>query len=257
MCYLPLSYLAALELDEWNKSFSKKWVIRALIIFGSIFSIILILIPFLAINKSIWLIPYINDPFTLASLSIHVKWLGLEYFIGFIYAISLVFFVLFLMRRKVQFALWSLVLGIGLTMMLFSKYVVPNIELYSQGPAIEFYESLQSKNKYVTTVGFKSYAHYFYGRIDQLKSDDSLFHVKNRIMDEILERQTSKRLNSEQRKVYDHKILEWMKTGRIDKPVYFVSRTDRNHLLDRNKNIEFLYQRGGYVFYKRNLINRK
>ncbi len=93
--------------------------------------------------------------------------------------------------------------------------------------------------------------------MDQLKSEDSLFHVKNRIRDEILERQTSKRLNSEQRKVYDHKILEWMKTGRIDKPVYFVSRIDRNHLLERNKNIEFLYQRGGYVFYKRNLINRK
>ena len=60
--------------------------------------------------------------------------------------------------------------------------------------------------------------------------------------------------NQVARKEVQSKILNWLKNGSVDRDVYFVSRTDRNHLLDRNKNIEFLYQKGGFVFYKRKLI---
>jgi hypothetical protein len=57
--------------------------------------------------------------------------------------------------------------------------------------------------------------------------------------------------NQQARKQYNSIILDWLKNGNIDRPVYFISRIDRNHLLDRNRNIELIYKKGGFVFYKR------
>ena len=56
---------------------------------------------------------------------------------------------------------------------------LPKIEMYTQGPAIDFYESLKNENNYITTVGFKSYAHYFYSEIKPLNVEDSLY-IKRR-----------------------------------------------------------------------------
>ena len=52
-------------------------------------------------------------------------------------------------------------------------------------------------------------------------------------------------------KQYNSILLDWFKNGTIDKPVYFISRVDRNHMLDENENISLLYKKGGFVFYKR------
>ena len=48
-------------------------------------------------------------------------------------------------------------------------------EMAIQGDAIKFYEDISDEKKYITTVGFKSYAHYFYSRIDELDSSDQLY----------------------------------------------------------------------------------
>ncbi len=252
MCYLPLSFLAALELYDWkNIEYIKKWILGVLVGIGSVFSFCLVAVPLIAINKEGWLIPIVEDPFALASLDLNVGWKGYEYLIGFLYAIALFFFIGCLYKRKIEFALIVLVIGLGSSMILFSKYVVPKIEMYSQGPAIEFYESIQDENKYVITVGFKSYAHYFYARTNQLDPSDSLFHVKERKLNELLGDNTANRLNSKQKKHFDSDVLEWLKNGDIDKTVYFVSRIDREHQLEDHQNIDKLYNKGGFVFYKR------
>jgi len=252
MCYLPLSFLAAIELYEWkNTETMKKWIVGAVLIIGLLFSFCLVALPLLAINKESWLIPYIDDPFTLASIGLNVGWNGYEYLIGVVYAVVILFFIGCLYKRKIQLALMILVIGLGSSMILFSKYVVPKIEMYSQGPAIEFYESVQDENKYVVTVGFKSYAHYFYAQTKQLNSSDSLYHYKERVLNELLENNSVNRLDSKQKKQFDHKILEWMKNGNIDKTIYFVSRINWKHPLDDHRNIDKLYNKGGFVFYSR------
>ena len=252
MCYLPLSFLAALELYEWSTSGKiKKWVLGTLAIMGMIFSFCLIIVPLIIVNKEVWLIPYLDDLFALASLEINVEWSGYEYLIGVFYAIIVLLFIGFLYRRKIIIALFILLVGLGSSMILLSKYVVPKIEMYSQGPAIEFYESIKDENKYVITVSYKSYAHYFYAQIQQLNSSDSLYHAKERLYDEILENNSVDRLDSKQRKQFEHKILDWMMNGEIDKRVYFVSRIDRQHQLEGHANINKLYNKGGFVFYSR------
>ena len=256
MTYLPLSFLAALELFRYStRTSSNNWMYVFLILVGFILSFVFFFIPFVAHYHLDYLIDLIEDDFINHALLVDVKWLGFEFMIGFIYLLAILLFVYFLNRKQIITSLFSLVLGLGFTVLLLGKYVLPKIEMYTQGPAVEFYESIKSENNYITTVGFKSYAHYFYSAIKPMEIDDSLYVKKEEFKKQIMVNHSV--FNQVARKEMNSKVLNWLKNGDVDKKVYFVSRIDRNHLLERNENIEFLYQKGGYVFYKRNLINRK
>lgn len=50
------------------------------------------------------------------------------------------------------------------TLWLFLPLIAPKIEAYTQGSAIEFYQSLEGKDIYVYPYHFKSYAHLFYSK---------------------------------------------------------------------------------------------
>ena len=80
--------------------------------------------------------------------------------------------------------------------------------MYSQGPAIEFYDNIKNEDKYVVTVGYKSYANYFYGQTKNLTPSDSLFHVKARVYNEMIEKNSVDRLTTEQLKLFDQKIYK-------------------------------------------------
>ena len=256
MTYLPLSFLAALELFRYSTRISSNmWMYVFLILVGFILSFVFFFIPFVAHFHLDYLMNLIEDNFIDHALSVDVQWLGFEFIFGFIYFLSILLFVYFLYRKYIITSLFSLVFGLGFTLLLLGKYVLPKIELYTQGPAIEFYESIKNENNYITTVGFKSYAHYFYSTIKPMEIEDSLYVKKEEFKQQIMEEHSV--FNQVARKEMNSKVLNWLKNGDVDKKVYFISRIDRNHLLDRNDNIEFVYQKGGYVFYKRNLINRK
>jgi hypothetical protein len=98
------------------------------------------------------------------------------------------------------------------------KVIAPRIETYSQNSAIEFYKSIEDQDCYVETVGFKSYAQYFYKKVLP-------WHAKSE--DE-----------------------SWLMSGKIDKPVYFVLKEGNleNHV---NAEMKELYRKGGFVFFKR------
>lgn len=253
MTYLPLSFLAALELNSYSKRFSSKfWMNFVLLFFGLIIAFVFFIIPYLALFHLEFIKLVIQDDFIKAALSVDVHWLGYEYVFGVIYFLALVLFVYFLNKKHIISSLVILTFGLGLTVLFFGKYVLPKIEMYTQGPAIDFYESLKNENNYITTVGFKSYAHYFYSEIKPLNVEDSLYIKRREFKKDAMLNHSV--FNQVARKEVQSKILNWLKNGSVDRDVYFVSRTDRNHLLDRNKNIEFLYQKGGFVFYKRKLI---
>ena len=249
MTYLPLSYLAALQLNNWNSSTSK-WLNVLLIVVGSLISVVLFLIPFLAHFHLNYLQGLIADKFFSAQLVLDANWFGFEWMIALVYGISVLFFVYLLNKRNIILSLVVLVIGLGSTILLLGKYVLPKVEIYSQGPAIDFYESIQNENVYITTVGYKSYAQYYYTKINALAESDALYDQKIKAKEIVLQKHSA--FNHLAAKQYNSILLEWLKNGAIDKPVYFVSRIDRNHLLDSNKNISFLYQKGGFVFYKRN-----
>jgi hypothetical protein len=98
---------------------------------------------------------------------------------------------------------------------------VPRIEPYSQGPAIAFYQSLKGKDVFIVPLGFKSYAHLFYsGKQPETAKSQPPIDVLLR--------------------------------GKIDKPAYFVSKiTKKEEILKSYPLLEVLYQKNGFVFYRR------
>src|SRR5690606_9610058 len=110
----------------------------------------------------------------------------------------------------------------GVMLLLVSFWVLPGIERFSQGSAITFYESLQYDDVYVETIGFKSYAQYFYKKIQPDKNPESVRR-------------------------------EWLLEGDIDKDVYFVTKVTNSELDGRN-GIQKLKCEGGFCFYLRKVV---
>lgn len=109
----------------------------------------------------------------------------------FPYVIILVFsLVLFFpnLNNTTLFAIYAI--GINISLKSFS----PKIDLHLQKDIVDFYKSIQYEDVYCDVVGFKSYAHLFY---------------------------TFKK-NPENKSSLDS---EWLLKEEIDKPVYFVSKS--------------------------------
>jgi hypothetical protein len=99
-------------------------------------------------------------------------------------------------------------------------FIVPQVEKYSQLSMIEFYEGKQGEDCYILS-DFKSYAPYFYSqRTPENKCADK----------------------------------DFLRTGDIDKPVYFVVRNTKKsteHFLERTPEAVKLYDRNGFAFFVR------
>ena len=124
-------------------------------------------------------------------------------------------------RKKIKRGLIGIFIISLISVNMAAMVVAPRIEKYSQGAAIEFYEYLQNKDCYLETIGFKSYAHLFYSRKKE---------------------QTNK--NS-----YN---LDWLLTGKIDKPAYFVSKiTSAEDVVKGYPDLKEIYRKNGFVFFVR------
>jgi 4-amino-4-deoxy-L-arabinose transferase-like glycosyltransferase len=223
LAYFPLSFLAAryaFDHIDQRKPFPR-WQTWLLLFFGFLFSLVLAAAPWLAKNSDV-LVPYLKDPFAVDCLKTEVAWSGLEPLIGIAYAAAVMIAAWLILRSALLKGFYLLFLSTALCLLIYLKAVVPRIEQYSQGPAIEFYESLQGKGVYVTTFGFKSYAQYFYFRVQPGSNPQSGSN-------------------------------EWLLHGDIDKPAYFVAKTTSMQDISRVPGIRFLYQKGGFAFYIREM----
>lgn len=257
MCYLPLSFLASLELYERREQILNKSLINNLVLsFGILFSFILTLLPIIAFNKETLLLPYIKNQASILALKTEVIWHGTEFLIGVFFAFCVVLLYYHLKQNRIIKALISIVIGTGITLQLYSVFVVPKIEQYSQGAAIEFYESVANKDKYICTLGFKSYAQYFYGKTKILDSSSALFKEKHRIL-ETMNARSYNDLNRKEKNNFDSFVVNFLAKGEIDKTAYFVSKINKDNYLKNKEQIKFLYTKGGFTFYKRESKQKK
>jgi 4-amino-4-deoxy-L-arabinose transferase-like glycosyltransferase len=244
MCYFPLTYLAAYKLHDII--YTRKKLSNTMFSLG-LFLIIVLGIAFIAAGLIDYFIPsivssnLIDDKFAVASLLTPVKWLGFEWIIGVLFLIfAIYFFVNLHKNKKYMYGLFATSL---VSIWMITMLIVPKIEPYSQGPAIEFYESLKGKDVYVETIGFKSYAYMFYtDRQPQHNSAAMLASVK-----EQEQNNTGKEPLS-----FNMMSLLWMLDGNIDKPAYFAAKiTDIDDIKKYHPNLIELYRKGGFIFYKR------
>jgi len=221
LAYFPLSYFAAYYIYELVNDVKalKKYLVWLILITGSIFSIILIGIPLVVRYKDL-IIPYIKDDFAVACINTPVKWSGYEFLIGVVYLLSIIVSIILIKRRKAFIGIITLFYATAFCIFFYLKAVVPKIEGFSQAPAINFYESISGEDAYVTTVGFYSYAPFFYFR----KMPGGNAESNNK---------------------------DWLLDGDIDKPVYIVAKSTSKKEMDKHPDCRFIKQEGGFLFYSR------
>ena len=223
LCYFPLSFMAAYII--YQNTIEKRNLHRisfVLLAFVGIFvGIIFTAIPLIVKFKAN-VIPFIKDKFAVQNILLPVQWSGFEYLLGLLYILLLII-VLLKLKNNINY-IFNLFLINALVLNLLMLFIVPKIEQHSQGSMIAFFQEHNTSNEYVTTYGFRSYAKFYY---------------------------TNKQ-KPQNLKALDE---EWLLNGAIDKPVYIVSKMYDKEKVLQLKNIKFLYEKGGFVFYVRNQAN--
>ena len=250
MAYLPLSFLAATYLFKLQerKLELKKWMLISIGFFGFVFSSLLTLLPIILDRKEDLLIPNLKDPFAAAQLSVAIPITGWEFLIGVFYFISIVFGVYFLSKLQVIKSVIVLSISTAFCLLVFTRVMVPKIESFSQGPMIKFYERYKGKDVYVTPVNMKSYAQYFYSEVQPQGEGSGLADYKKQML---LERnaESFNDLPQKDKTIFNSQVVNWLMTGEVDKPTYFVVRV--HHQDKITDNCVFMYEEGGFAFYKR------
>jgi len=220
LCYFPLSFMAAYIIYKYEneKKNLHKISFVLLAVVGILVGIIFTAIPLIVKFKAN-IIPIIKDKFAVQNILLPVLWGVFEYLLGILYMVLLVI-VLIKLKKNIRFIIHLFLLN-ALILNLLMIFIVPKIEQHSQGSMIEFFQKHNQPNEYVTTYGFRSYAKFFYANKQKPENLKSLNE-------------------------------EWLLYGTIDNPVYIVSKMYDKEKVLRLKNINFLYEKGGFVFYVRN-----
>ena len=221
LTYMPLAFLATIYLNNLveNNFKIKNYVLALLTIVGFTFSFLLAAVPYIATHAYL-ITPYLHDPFAVASLNVAVNWGGYESFIGVVYFVLVVCALILLYKKENMKGILFLFYSTAVCLFIYLLAVVPKIERYSQGPAIDFYKTLQGKNVYVWPIGFKSYAQYFYAK------------------------KTASPVYGEA----DEKILL---KGNIDRPAFFVVKITNTNFDTTCNGCTLIKREGGFNFYER------
>ncbi len=219
MCYFPLTFLAAWYVERIiDKKESVHWSAKVLIgLLSFIFSLAIVVVPFIDSYKH-WLYRIV-DEFTIENLQATSQWYGFEWIAGVVLFVGTIYFIAFANKqtKNVIFVLFASSLIFIFSTMLF---VVPQVEKYTQGAIIEFYESKRGEDCYMLSF-HKSYAPYFY----------SLRQPENNCSNK-----------------------QYLYNGELDKPCYFVVRNVQ-HTINKFEveasGAELLYTKNGFSFYVR------
>jgi len=223
MAWFPVSFLAAYSIYKWDlKQMNyKKYVGVFIAIIGGVISLFILSLPYFAMNLKKFA-PGVKDKFVNAMMQADVHWSGLEGIVGLIMIISIIIGISKLNKNKFKQAAWVLFGGTAIVIFLASAIIVPKVERYTQGAAIDFFIQRQGEDCYVNTLGYFSYAQLYYVRKEIPTNPNS----------------------------YDE---QWLLTGKIDKPAYFVSRVDRIDQYKQYTDLKELYRKNGFVFLKRDV----
>ena len=222
LAYYPMAYLAALVIYQMQKGQIKfsLWMKICLGLIASIFGIALLALPWLGMNIHILKPLLAADPFAVANLNANVNWTGLEFIPGIWLIITTVVGIYFLHKNKTyKGAIW-LFGGTGLFVFFTLTFIITKIEAITQNAAIEFYETKIDCNCYVVSEEYKSYAQLFYTKVKP--GLNPLRHNKT-----------------------------WLRTGEIDKDVYFVAKVTGTKYLEQLDDVTLLYEKNGFTFWER------
>ncbi len=216
-CYFFITYFAALSISQSEKPIRRStWSTLSYLLLISIGLGILVYIQ--VFGEGITNLITIKDPFTFANINAHEPWRTVDFTIVFLWVIAASISIYFLLKQRIQKAILTLLIAVPIGILCIQGTMLPHIEQYTQRAAITFYKSQAPKNVYLIPLGFKSYAHLFYGQIKP--------HQNNNRFNEA-----------------------WICSDSTDLPVYFVARIPMHeNYLKAYPNLKKLYMKNGFVF---------
>jgi 4-amino-4-deoxy-L-arabinose transferase-like glycosyltransferase len=223
LCYFPLTFAASWWLYYiQNSSATVKGIIRGLVtVTGILLAITAGALTAIDLYKDAIIgRNMIRDPFAIACLRADAGWHGYEFLVSVVLLAGVVLFNLF--WNKDRFKAVFILSGLVSVFMFLSMFMIaPRIEMYSQRPALEFFESVSGQDAYLVTLGYKSYAQLFYGKARN--------HENPNLKDE-----------------------KWPVNGDIDKPVYIAAKSYKTReFLSEYPDLVLLYEKNGFAFFIR------
>jgi 4-amino-4-deoxy-L-arabinose transferase-like glycosyltransferase len=222
LAYYPLTYLAALSVYRIieGKALMGKFCRIALWVIASLYSLVIILIPYFGRNIEKIRGLFSKDTFAMANLDASVHWSGWEIIPAVFLLLVLLYFFWQANKKKYQRAFLVLFSGTAVFVFLTLVFFIARIEKYSQNAAIEFFKEQQGKDSYVLTKAYKSYAHLFYSRKEIPENPKSL-------------------------------NTEWLLRGDIDKDLYISTKINKLYSVEDVPCIRETGRKNGYVFFIR------
>ena len=220
LAWFPVTFLAAYSIYKWQRQEAvyKKYVGVLLAILGGIISLLILGVAVIGLKVRL-LAPYVDDVFAKANMEADVHWAGWEGIVGILLVVALIVGIRKLKQSQFDRAAFTLFGAMAIVVFLASAIIVPKVERYSQGANIDFLIARQGEDCYVHCLGFKSYGDLFYTMKEKPANPNS----------------------------YDE---QWLISGNIDKPVYFVTKVDREQNY-KFPQLKELYRKNGFVFLKR------
>jgi 4-amino-4-deoxy-L-arabinose transferase-like glycosyltransferase len=229
LAYFPITFLAAQAVTGVEKTWwPRYWGIAAGGI-GLLWAAVFLTLPIVGL-----MIAYnhldpmrlVSDPLVRATLAVGVGWNPGDLVVGGMYLVAISWALATLRQKDVKRFALILFVATGIIVPVALIRIAPRIERYTQATPIAFYESLQGCDCYIAPLGFKSYAHLFYGRITPEHSARAAGVGP------------------------DH-FEEWLLSGPIDRPAYFVSKIDKVDRWRSRPGLQAIRERDGFVFFRR------
>ncbi|MCW5900309.1 MAG: glycosyltransferase family 39 protein [Flavobacteriales bacterium] len=217
LCYFPLTYLAAIQLERiWKKREAFGWSRFLLGGLGTLIAIMVIALPFAGMKIEALKPLFAQDPFAQANLEADVRWTGLEAMAGALLLAALLAGHFLHGRARYREAVLVVFGGGALFVTTTLFFFINRIEAYSQRAAVEFFQSKAGERCWLTTKNYKSYVPEFYGRIAEPRpQQEILFH------------------------------------GPIDRPVYLSCKITAVEEVEALGTFTELYRKNGFVFWVR------
>jgi len=225
LAYFPLTLLAAIVIRKILQGKTPlSGAIRAgLIAIGGLYVVVLTALSIIGTRGASVLAPYIADPFAVANLEAEVRWSGWEWLPALWLIVAMAVFFRLVGQKNTTAGFRWLFSSMGLFTLLTLVFFVKRIEGYSQRAALEYFTQLAPEDCYIQPVGYKTYAHLFYGQTRPGKRPEA-------------------------------RDQEWLLTSPdLDKPAYFITKIHKVKELEKHPGLEKIGEKNGFVLYRRQL----
>lgn len=250
LCYFPLTFIAAhcaVQLETGGIK-PQRWVVTVIMITSVAISLALFLVPFFD-SLVPWMISrgWIKDAFAEASFKAGANWGGWEWLIGIVLLAVSVYGALMYIRNNPTKSIYTMVIGGVVVFTIASIAIVPKVERYTQGAAIEFWESKSTEKCFVQSIGYKSYAYFFYSNVQPLDAEANKLFTQ--WITENHGESGSAYVSPEQLRTWKN---EWILRGKIDRPAYFISKNTFEHeVVKYYPELVKSGQKNGFIFWER------